>query len=48
VVVPYTLDRAGLPIGIQLVGKRWSEFRLLAMTEAVATVTGGFQRPPGY
>jgi amidase len=48
VVLPYTLDRAGLPIGIQLVGKRWSESRLLAVAAALAQVTGGFQRPPGY
>jgi amidase len=48
VVLPYTLDHAGLPIGIQLVGKRWSESRLLAVAEALATVTGGFRRPPGY
>jgi amidase len=48
VVLPYKHDRAGLPIGIQLVGKRWSESRLLAMAEAIAAVTGAFQRPPGY
>jgi len=48
VVLPYTLDRAGLPIGIQLVGKRWGESRLLAVAEALAPVTGGFRRPPGY
>jgi amidase len=46
--MPYSLDRAGLPIGVQLVGKRWSESRLLAMAEAIAAVTGAFQRPPGY
>jgi amidase len=48
VVLPYTRDRAGLPIGIQLVGKRWNESRLLAVAEAIAEVTGAFQRPPGY
>jgi amidase len=48
VVLPYTLDRAGLPIGIQLVGKRWSESRLLGMAKALSDVTGAFQRPPGY
>ena len=48
VVLPYALDRAGLPIGIQMVGKRWSESRLLAVAEALAGVTGGFRRPPGY
>jgi amidase len=48
VVLPYTLDHAGLPIGIQLVGKRWSESRLLAVAGAIAAVTGAFHRPPGY
>jgi amidase len=48
VVLPYTLDHAGLPIGIQLVGKRWNESRLLAVADALAAVTGAFQRPPGY
>ncbi len=48
VVLPYMLDRAGLPIGIQMVGKRWNEARLLAMAKALTEVTGAFQRPPGY
>jgi amidase len=48
VVLPFTRDHAGLPIGIQLVGKRWSESRLLAVAAALAAVTGAFQRPPGY
>ncbi len=48
VVVPYRLDRDGLPIGIQLVGRRWGESRLLAAAHALADMTGGFRRPPGY
>lgn len=48
VVLPYTLDRDGLPIGVQLVGKRWDEARLLAVAAALSSVTGGFRRPPGY
>ncbi len=48
VVLPYKLDRDGLPIGIQMVGKRWDESRLLAMAKALSEVTGAFQRPPGY
>ncbi|HEY3991385.1 MAG TPA: amidase [Ktedonobacteraceae bacterium] len=48
VVLPYTLDRVGLPLGIQLVGKRWGEARLLAIAQAFAEVTGPFRRPPGY
>lgn len=48
VVLPYKLDQAGLPIGVQLVGKRWDEARLLAMAKALTPVTGPFRRPPGY
>jgi amidase len=47
-VMPYKLDRDGLPIGVQLVGKRWDESRLLAIARALSEVTGEFQRPPGY
>ena len=46
VVLPHKLDRDGLPIGLQLVAKRWDDFRLLAIAKAVSAVTGGFQRPP--
>jgi len=48
VVLPCKLDRDGLPIGIQMVGRRWDESRLLAMAQALSEVTGTFQRPPGY
>jgi amidase len=48
VVLPYKLDRDGLPIGVQLVGKRWNESLLLAIAKALSLVTGDFGRPPGY
>jgi amidase len=48
IVLPYTLDQDGLPIGVQIVAKRWGESRLLAIAAALSEVTGGFQRPPGY
>src|SRR6266699_3010952 len=48
VVLPYKLDHDGLPLGIQVVGKRWDESRLLAMAKVLSEVTGPFQRPPGY
>lgn len=38
----------GLPIGLQLVGKRWSESRLLGVARAIEPLTGGFRRPPRY
>ena len=48
IVLPYTLDGDGLPIGVQLVGKRWDESRLLGIAKALTDVTGEFPRPPGY
>ncbi|EFH83755.1 amidase [Ktedonobacter racemifer] len=47
-VLPYKRDQAGLPIGIQVVGKRWQESFLLAVAQALTEVTGEFQRPPGF
>jgi amidase len=48
IVLPYKLDSGGLPIGIQMVGKRWGESRLLAMAKAISELTGEFRGPPGY
>ena len=47
-VLPCGLDREGLPIGAQVVGKRWEDTRLLAITRALSPLVAGFQRPPGY
>lgn len=46
--LPCGQDRDGLPIGLQLVGARWSEARLLGIARAIEPLTGGFRRPPGY
>ncbi|HEY8599227.1 MAG TPA: amidase [Thermomicrobiales bacterium] len=46
--IPHTRDRDGLPLGVQLVAKRWAEARLLGVAQAIAPLTGGFQRPAGY
>jgi amidase len=46
VVLPYKIGRDGLPIGLQIVGKRWDDPRLLAITQALSPLIGGFQRPP--
>ncbi|WP_217578462.1 amidase [Mesorhizobium sp. GbtcB19] len=47
VVIPIGLDREGLPIGAQLVGRRHSDMKLLAAAKALARLTDGFVRPPG-
>ena len=46
--MPCGEDREGLPTGLQLAGRRWSEARLLGIARAMAPLTGGFRRPPGY
>ncbi|MER8382553.1 amidase [Mesorhizobium sp. M1399] len=46
--LPRGQDSNGLPIGLQLVGKRWSESRLLGIARAIEPLAGGFRRPPGY
>ena len=48
VVMPAGVDRRGLPIGVQLVGQRWGDERLLAIAGAISEVAGGFQRPPDF
>lgn len=46
-VLPFRLDRDGLPIGVQAVGKRWDDARLLGIARVLTTVTGDVRRPPG-
>jgi amidase len=48
VVIPAGLDGNGVPFGLQVIGPRWADERLLAIAEAIAPLTGGFQPPPGY
>ena len=48
VVLPLTSTKEGLPIGLQVVGKRWDDMTLLAIAEQLTCVTGDFQFPPGY
>lgn len=48
VVIPIGYTQDGLPIGMQIVGKRWREMELLAIAEELNKVIGDFQRPSGY
>lgn len=48
VTIPCGQDSNGVPVGLQLVGRRWSETRLLGIAAAIAPLAGGFRRPPGY
>jgi amidase len=48
VVIPIGQSKEGLPIGIQVVGKRWKDMELLATATEITKVIGDLQRPPGY
>ena len=47
-VLPLGFDRGGLPIGMQVVARRWQDLRLVAIMRLLAERTDGFVRPPGY
>jgi amidase len=46
VAMPVGWDSNNLPIGVQLVGRRWGEERLLAIARALAPLTGFAPRKP--
>jgi amidase len=46
VVIPIGQTQAGLPIGIQIVGKRWREMELLSIAQEIDRVVGNLQHPP--
>jgi amidase len=48
VVLPLTRSKEGLPIGLQVVGRRWSEPALLSLARKLSLVIGPFRPPPGY
>lgn len=48
VVIPIGQTKDGLPMGLQIVGKRWKEMELLAIAQEINKVVGDFQHPPGY
>ena len=48
VVIPISFTKDGLPIGMQIVGKRWKEMELLSIAEQIVEIIGDFQRPLGY
>jgi Asp-tRNA(Asn)/Glu-tRNA(Gln) amidotransferase A subunit family amidase len=48
VVLPLTRSRDGMPIGVQLVARCWSEPALLALAQKVSLITGPFTPPAGF
>jgi len=45
VVIPVGQTQSGLPIGVQVVGKRWRDGELLAIAQQLDPIIGKYQRP---
>ncbi len=45
VTVPIGLTAQGLPVGVQVIGRRWQEMALLNTAEKIALQTSGYQPP---
>jgi amidase len=48
IVMPVGKDPQGLPIGVQVVARRWQDAALLDSADQLAAHTEGYQRPPDY
>lgn len=48
VVIPVGKTPEGLPVGLQIVGKRWQEMELLAIAQQIDDIVGGFTPPPDF
>lgn len=48
VVIPAGFASDGMPIGIQIVGKRFHDFELLDMAERINEIAGAYRQPAGY
>lgn len=48
VVIPIGQTLDGLPIGMQIVGKRWRDMELLTIAQELNKAISGFQHPSGY
>jgi amidase len=46
IVIPIGQTQDGLPMGVQIVGKRWREMELLAIAQQLDQILGAFQHPP--
>jgi amidase len=44
--IPAGSAEDGLPIGVQLIGRRWQDEHLLATAHTIVSAVGGFRRPP--
>ncbi|MBU1342206.1 MAG: amidase [Proteobacteria bacterium] len=46
VVVPVGVTGKGLPVGVQIVAKKWQDMKLLDIAEELNKIIDGFRRPP--
>lgn len=48
VTIPAGHTSEGLPVGIQIVGPRWSDMNLLEKAQVIDTIAGGYKKPEKY
>jgi amidase len=48
VTIPIGSSSTGLPIGVQIIGKRWQEMALLGIAKTILSGADGYRNPPGY
>jgi Asp-tRNA(Asn)/Glu-tRNA(Gln) amidotransferase A subunit family amidase len=48
VTLPAGYSEDGMPIGLQIVGRRWHDMELLDVAEMIDTVAGDYREPAGY
>lgn len=48
VVIPIGYTPQGIPIGAQIVGRRWHDMELLMIAGLLDEAAGAYRRPPGY
>lgn len=48
VVIPIGQTAEGLPIGLQILGKRWREMELISVAQQIDNIVGDLQHPPDY
>lgn len=48
VAMPFGSSKEDLPIGVQIVGKRWADFELLSIAGYLSEVFGPLRHPPGF
>ena len=48
VTIPAGYSKDGMPIGVQIVGRRWHDMELLDIAEMIDAVAGAYREPEGY